>query len=317
MFNLTLRQLAAIRTIARTGRINESASLLGLTAPAVTLQLRQVEAELGTILFQRTRDGMQPTEAGKVVIAAADDVHDRLSALTEEVNALVAGRRGRVRLGAVSTAKYFAPAMIAAFRQQHPGIDVRLLVGNRAETVERLRHRELDLVIMGRPPRDIPVDMTAMGDHPFVIVAAPDHPLAQARNIPRARIAQETFLLREAGSGTRRSLELYFVDFPEKYDNPGVEMGSNESIKQAVMAGLGIALLSAHTVAAEVGQGWLAVLDADGMPVMRQWYCVAPANRPLPASARALRDFLTTQAPAMLPQVKVRVQTPERLKAAT
>lgn len=305
MFNLTLRQLSAIRTIARTGRINESASQLGLTAPAVTLQLRQVEAGLGTILFQRTRDGMQPTEAGKVVIAAADDIHDRLSALTDEVTALVAGRRGRVRLGAVSTAKYFAPAMIAAFRQQHPGIDVRLLVGNRAETVERLRHRELDLVIMGRPPRDIPVEMTAMGDHPFVIVAAPDHPLAKARAISRARIAQETFLLREAGSGTRRSLELYFVDFPEKYDNPGVEMGSNESIKQAVMAGLGVALLSAHTVAAEVGQGWLAVLDADGMPVMRQWYCVAPASRPLGASARALRDFLTNEAPALLPQVRV------------
>lgn len=306
MFNLSLRQLAAIRTIARTGRINESAGQLGLTGPAVTLQLRQAEAELGTLLFQRTRDGLIPTEAGKVVIAAADDIHDRLTALGDEVTALVAGRRGRVRLGAVSTAKYFAPAMIAAFRQKHPGIDVRLLVGNRAETIERLRHRELDLVIMGRPPRDISVEMTAMGDHPFVIVAAPDHPLAGARNIPRARIAQETFLLREAGSGTRRSLELYFVDFPEKYDNPGVEMGSNESIKQAVMAGLGVALLSAHTVAAEVGQGWLAVLDADAMPIMRQWFCVSPASRPLGASARALRDFLTNEATTMLPKVQVR-----------
>ena len=301
MFNISLRQLAAIRSLARTRRINETAGQLGLTAPAVTLQLRQVEAQIGARLFDRTRAGLVPTEIGLAVIASAEDVQERLEALKDEVNALISGSGGRVRLGAVSTAKYFAPAMIAAFRKAHPGIEVRLLVGNRAETIERIRHREIDLVIMGRPPRDLPLQATGMGDHPFVIIAAPDHPLAGRPAITKEHLASETFLLREKGSGTRSSLELYFADIPEKFDNLGVDMGSNESIKQAVMAGLGIALVSAHTIAAEVGQGWLSVLDAEGLPIIRQWYCITPATKSLSRSVAALRDFLTQEGTMLLP----------------
>ena len=303
MFNISLRQLAAIRSLARTRRINDSAALLGLTAPAVTLQLRQAEAEVGARMFDRTRAGLIPTEVGLAMIAGAEDVQERLETLKDEVTALVSGKGGRVRLGAVSTAKYFTPAMIAAFGRSHPGIEVRFLVGNRAETIERIRHREVDLVIMGRPPRDMPLQATAMGDHPFVIIAAPDHPLASARGITKERLAQENFLLRERGSGTRSSLELYFADIPEKFDNLGVDMGSNESIKQAVMAGLGIALVSAHTIAAEVGQGWLSVLDAQGLPIIRQWYCITPASRSLSRSAASLRDFLTQDGTRMLPKL--------------
>lgn len=299
MLHLSLRQLLAIRSLSRTGRINETAGLLGLTPPAVTTQLRQAEAAVGAPLFERKRTGLTPTELGRVVIAAAEDIEERLKLLRDEVTDLTTGKRGRVRLGAVSTAKYFAPAMIAAFCRQHPGIEVRLLVGNRAQTIERIRHREVDVIIMGRPPRDIALDTVAMGDHPFVIVAAPDHPLAGQQAIPKERLVEETFLLREQGSGTRTSLEFYFADVPEKYENLGIEMGSNESIKQAVMAGLGIALVSAHTIAAEVGQGWLRVLDVVGMPIVRQWYCITPSARTCSVAATTLRDYLSSSTVAI------------------
>jgi len=294
MLNLTLRQLAAIRSLARTGRVNETAARLGLTPPAVTAQLRDAEANVGAPLFDRTRAGLIPTEIGAIVIAGAEDVDERLKQLSDDVAGLVSGRKGRVRLGAVSTAKYFAPAMIAAFQKEHPGVEVRLLVGNRAQTIERIRHREVDVVIMGRPPRDIPLDAAAMGDHPFVIIAPPDHPLVGQPNLTKEQLVREAFLLRERGSGTRNSLELFFAEIPEKYENLGLEMGSNESIKQAVMAGLGIAFVSAHTIAAEVEQGWLKVLDVSGMPIIRQWYCITPQSRSIGLASRALRDFLTT-----------------------
>lgn len=300
MLNLSLRQLAAIRSVARTGRVNESAMQLGLTPPAVTTQLRVAEAELGAALFNRTRKGLIPTDVGNLVIAAAEEMDDRLKLLEDEVAALVSGRQGKVRLGAVSTAKYFAPAMIAAFRQSHPGIEVRLLVGNRAQTIERIRHREVDVIIMGRPPRDLPVQATRIGDHPFVIIAPPHHPLANEKAITKERLIREIFLLRERGSGTRSSLEFFFADIPEKQDQLGYEMGSNESIKQAVMAGLGIAFISAHTVAAEVKQGWLSILDVVGMPIIRQWYCITPASRTQAAAARTLSAFLIEHGTATL-----------------
>lgn len=303
MSNLSIRQLRAIREIGRVGRINRVADTLGLTGPAVTLQLRQAEIELGGQLFLRSRRGMIATELGTTAIAAAEDVLERLHQLDIAAGELVAGRAGQVRLGAVSTAKYFVPSMIAAFVKRHPGVEVRLLVGNRAETLERIRHNELDLVIMGRPPRDLAVEASVMGEHPFVMIAPPDHPLAGHRKVSKERLAKEPLLLREPGSGTRASLEMYFADLPERRDNSGLDMGSNESIKQAVMAGLGIALLSAHTIAAEVKEGWLVVLDAEHLPIVRQWFCVT-LNRPkLSAAATALRDYLTGEGAGLLPQL--------------
>jgi DNA-binding transcriptional LysR family regulator len=302
MSRLTLRQFASLVSVARTGRINETAHLLGLTPPAVTLQIRQAEAEIGVALFNRTRKGLIPTEAGRTVIAAAEEIEERLRALDDELAGLIQGRKGQVRLGTVSTAKYFTPQLIAAFRATNPGIEIRLLVGNRAETIERLRHRELDLAIMGRPPRDIPLDAMVMGDHPLVFIAPPGHPLTREQAISKERMAQETFLLREPGSGTRTSLELYFAEIPDKLDTLGLEMGSNESIKQAVMAGLGIAMISAHTIAQEVRQQWLRILDVQGMPIVRQWFCITLAGRAPSAATLALRDFLTSEGVAMLPQ---------------
>lgn len=301
MRNLSLKQLRTIQEIAAHGKISSAANVLSLTAPAVTIQLRQAEEEIGLALFDRTQDGMRPTAAGLAVIEAAQSVQERLRVLSDEIDALKGVRAGSLKLGVVSTAKYFAPRLMAGFAKLHPAIDMRLSIGNRAEIIDMLKEHAVDIALMGRPARAIPVRATPFGDHPLVIVAAPDHPLARSHDITKARIAEETFLVREPGSGTRISLEIFFSDIPGRIDELGVEMGSNETIKQAVMAGLGVAFISAHTIALEVEFGRLVVLDVVGMPIRRQWFGVMRADRAISPAMATFNDFLLREGVAYLP----------------
>lgn len=303
MLSLTLRQLRAIGAICRTGKIVTAAKELGLTQPAVSLQLRDAEAAAGVSLFDRTSEGMRPTAAGLAVVEAANAIEERLRILADEIGAIAGGRRGTLRMGVISTAKYFAPALIAAFMREHPQIDMSLLVGNREETINSLRDHKIDVALMGRPPREIPVHSALFGQHPLVMIAPPDHPLAGQRQVSKERIALESFLLREPGSGTRTSLNMFLSDLPGRAENLGVEMGSNETIKQAVMAGLGIALISAHTIAQEVETGRLAVLDVVGLPIRRQWFSVTRADRSVTPVMTAFEQFLTQQGSRFLPEV--------------
>jgi len=303
MLNLTIRQLRAVLAIHDKGKITNAAKELGLTAPAVTLQLKQVEDELRMTLFDRTPNGLRPTAAGIAAIEAARAVVERLRLLSDEVSAINGLRAGTLKLGAVSTAKYFAPRMIAAFLKQHPGVKVDLFVGNRAETIAALSKHELDIALMGRPPRDVPVRAAIFGDHPLVIIAPPDHPLARRIDIPKEEVARENFLVREPGSGTRISLDVYFAGVAGWAARPGTEMGSNETIKQAVMAGLGIAFLSAHTIEQELQLGKLAILDVEGMPIRRQWFSVSRLDRSLSPSMHAFSEFLLREGPRHLPVI--------------
>jgi len=303
MRNLTLRQLRTLQAIAGRGKIVSAAKDLGLTAPAVTIQLRQAEEELGMALFDRTAEGMRPTAAGRAAIDAAQAIQERLRQLGDEIDAIKGLRAGTLRLGVVSTAKYFAPRLMAAFMKEYPNIEVLLRVGNRAETIEHLRTHDVDIALMGRPPKDVPVSAAPFGDHPLVIVAPPDHPLANARDITKERIAKENFLIREPGSGTRISLEIFFSDIPGRVDDLGLEMDSNETIKQAVMAGLGIAFISAHTIEAEVEAGRLVILDVVGLPIRRHWFVVMRADRAMAPAMTALHDFLMSKGAMHLPLV--------------
>lgn len=303
MTDFTLRQLRTILAVHRTGRIVTASKELGLTQPAVSLQLRDAEAIAGTTLFDRTSDGMRPTAAGFAVIEAALSIEDRLRELADEVTAIAGGKKGRLRLGVVSTAKYFAPSLMAAFMKEHPEIEMTLWVGNRAETIESLRDHKVDVALMGRPPREVPVRAAFFGEHPFVIIAPASHPLAGQKNIAKERVAQESFLVREPGSGTRMALEIVLSELPGRLDNPGIEMGSNETIKQAVMAGLGIALISAHTIALELELNRLAVLDVEGMPIRRQWFSVSRAERTLTPVMVAFEEFLQEKGANFLPQI--------------
>ncbi len=216
---------------------------------------------------------------------------------------MMAGRTGgRVSIGAVSTAKYFVPFAIAAFSKLHPKIDISLSIGNRQEMRQALRGYELDFAIMGRSPPDIEVDTHLIGDHPHIIVAPKGHWLAQDFGLAAVDLAHETFLTRELGSGTRMLMEQLFAD-TELQPTIGMEMSSNETIKQAVIAGLGIAFISAHTVATELEDGRLVALDVAGLPVVRQWFVVRRQDKVLLPPAQAMLDFLRAEGARFLPSV--------------
>ena len=312
MRNLTLRQLRSVQAIDQHRTIAAAARHIGLTAPAVTLQVKQIEDDFGLPIFDRTSEGMRLTAAGHAALAAANDIETTLRALANEIDAIKGVRSGLIRLGVVSTAKYFAPRLIAGFRKEYPDIDIKLTVGNRSEIVADLRSYRLDIALMGRAPTEFAVDSVVFGDHPLVMISAPDHPLVDARSIRRERLLQETILIREQGSGTRSSLEVFFADHPGAMEARTSEMGSNETIKQAVMAGLGIAFISAHTIEFEVEMKRLAVLDVAGLPIRRQWFAVCRRERVTAPADLAFKTFLTKQGAALLPNLD-RLYPAERL----
>jgi DNA-binding transcriptional LysR family regulator len=199
--------------------------------------------------------------------------------------------RGHLNLGVTSTAKYFAPQLLARFRRQHPALEFRLAVSNREAVIAQLAGNEVDLAIMGRPPDGLPTVAESFAPHPFVIIAAPDHPLAGRRRIAVTRLAEETFLVREPGSGTRSAMQ-HFVDEHGIHIKVGMEMTSNETIKQAVMAGMGVSFLSRHTIGLELESRKLAMLDVRGLPVMRRWFVVHLAAKRLSPTAHAYREFV-------------------------
>jgi len=303
MKNITLRQLRAVAAVQKAGKIIFAANELGLSQPAVTLQLRDLEATLGTQLFDRTSEGMRPTAAGLAVAEAAKAIEERLLVMADDIDAIKGVRKGALRLGVVSTAKYFAPRIMAAFMKQYPDVDVSLFVGNRAETIASLNNHSVDVALMGRPPREVPVRAASFGEHPLVFVAPPDHPLAKQKQISKERIGQEKFLVRERGSGTRISLEICLGDRPGRIDELGTELDSNETIKQAVMAGLGLAFISAHTIAQEVELGRLVVLDVVGTPIRRQWFSVTRADRSISPAMKAFETFLSSEGNRFLPVI--------------
>lgn len=298
--NVTLRQLRVLAAVARAGGVTRAAALLHVTPPAVTLQLQALQEEAGLPLVERSPAGMVLTEAGREVAETAARIEAALADCGALLAALADADRGTVTAGVTSTAKYFAPRALAAFARAHPGLDLRLAVGNRAETIAGLREHTLDLAVMGRPPDDLTVEAAPIGPHPHVIVADPAHRLAGWRGIAPAALAEEVFLVREPGSGTRSLMERFFAQHAIA-PRAGMELGSNETIKQAVMAGLGIAFLSAHTIELEVSSGRLVVLDVVGLPVVRQWYAVHLAERRLTPAGRLLRRFLTEEGAHHLP----------------
>lgn len=302
MRHVTLKQLRVLTAVARTGSVTRAAEGLHVSPPAVTLQLQALQDEAGVALVERSPAGMVLTSAGREVVDAAKRIEAVLSDCSAALAALAGTERGTVSVGVVSTAKYFAPRALAAFARAHPGLELQLIVGNRAEIIEGLRGHALDLAVTGWPPSDLAVQTAAIGDHPHVVVASHDHPLATRRGIEPAALNDEVFLVREPGSGTRSLMERFFADAGIA-PRIGMQIGSNETIKQAVLAGMGIAFLSAHTIELEVESGRLVVLAVAGLPVMRRWYAVHLSERRLMPGARALREFLASEGRQFLPRL--------------
>lgn len=299
--DLTIRQLRALAVLQSAGSVTAAANRLNLTQPAVTLQLRNLQTLAGLPLIQRTGDGMALTDAGRNVLALAERVEAAVLDCERSLD-MIAGRNGgRVSIAAVSTAKYFVPFAIAAFSRRFPKIDVTLRIGNREDIREALRGYDLDIAIMGRPPVDVQVEIRPLGKHPHVIIAAADHALANKKRIAVTDLASENFITREIGSGTRMVMEQFFQKSGLK-PKIGMEMDSNETIKQAVIAGLGIAFISQHTVAHELEEGRLVALKVTGLPVMRQWHAIRRTDKILLPPAQAMLDFLGKEGSHYLPK---------------
>lgn len=275
--SITLKQLRALAAIARGGSMTAAGEALGLSTPAIHTQIKGLEQALAARLIRRASDGAgsELTEAGQALREAGARIEDALSQAAANIASLARGQAGRVVLGVVSTAKYFAPRLVKLLQQSHPQIDMVLRVGNREATIAGLERGAFDLAIMGRPPRRPQVVAVPLGPHPHGLVAAPDHPLAGQGMLTDA-LFEQTFLSREEGSGTRILMARWLDRVGEGRTYDTMEMDSNETIKQAVMAGLGIAFLSLHTVTEELASGRLIRLSAPGLPIMRHWFMVRP-----------------------------------------
>jgi DNA-binding transcriptional LysR family regulator len=255
------------------------------------MQVRQLEDEVGLPLYEQMGRRLDITPVGREIAACSRDLALRLREVEETLAQMTGAGGGEISIAAVSTAKYHVPMLLAEFRRKYPEVRVRLSVSNREQVVRDLTENSVDLAIMGTPPRGLDTIAVPFARHPIAIIAAPDHPLARGKRLPLARLAGETFLIRERGSGTRSAMERVFR---ERRFQPRetIEMSSNETIKQAVMAGMGVSFLSLHTVGLEVAARRLAVLEVAGTPVMRNWYVIHRERKRLSPVAEAFKTFL-------------------------
>jgi LysR family transcriptional regulator, low CO2-responsive transcriptional regulator len=289
--NVTLRQMRVFATVARHLSFTRAARELHLTQPAVSQQIKLLEAEVGLPLFEQIGRKVQLAPAGAELLRYANQAIDLLREAGEALAAMRGLKRGVLKLGAVSTTKYFVPSLLSAFTPAYPEVTIKFSVGNREEVIKLLAANEIDLVIMGRPPRELDTIAEAFAKHPHVIIAPPSHPLAQRRRIQLKQLAREPFIIREEGSGTRASMERVFHERGIPF-NTSMEVSSNETIKQAVMAGMGLSFLSAHTVGLELTAGKIVLLDVVGLPIIRDWYVIHLREKRLSPIASAFRAFL-------------------------
>lgn len=301
---MTLHQLRIFLAVARHLSYSRAAEELRLTQPAVSAQVKELERHLDGVFFERIGRAIRLTDAGAELLGYAEQVCklvDEARLAMEEFEGL---KRGRVALASVSTAgAYVLPPLLGAFRARHPGIGISLEVANRAICQQRLIHSEVDLVIMGRVPEQIPHEAEPFLPDELVLIAGRSHPLANAKDITADRLAGEPFIFREAGSGTRLNAEEFLRQ--RRIAAPvGLELGDTSAVKEAVAAGLGIALLSRHAIRMELALGRLAVLDVHGLPLRRQWYIVHREKQRLSRAALAFKAFLLTSAGALLGPAK-------------
>lgn len=298
--NITLRQLRIFEAVARLLSFTRASEELHLTQPAVSMQIKQLEQAVGLPLFEQVGKRIHLTEAGHEMAQYSKRIL-AIMAEAEQVIAEMKGlSRGRLTITVASTANYFVPRLWATFRAQHPDVNVSLDVTNRAGLIQALAENATDLVIMGQPPENLDLVAESFMPNPLVVVAPPSHALARKKRIPLGRLQQETFLVREPGSGTRSLMERVFAEKGLELSTP-MEMSSTEAIKQGVEAGLGLALLSAHTLEMELALKRLVILDVEGFPVVRDWYIVHRAGKRLSALAQAFKAFVMRETPKIIP----------------
>lgn len=291
---VSLRQLQIFESIVRTGSFTNAAQELHLTQPTVSMQIKKLEDSVGLPLFEHVGKKTFLTAAGKIIEEHTRIVLDSMSNLDMEIADLKGMKTGLLKLAVVTTAKYFAPRALGQFCEKYPGVDVALKVTNRERLIERMAQNLDDLYIMGRPPQSNEVVFEPYMPNPLVVIASRDHPLANKKHISPKELANHWFIMREAGSGTRMATESFFAErnVPLKIR---MEMGSNEAIKHAIDAGLGISVLSRHTLALGGEDGRLVVLDVDGFPLSWQWQVGYNKGKRLSVIAKTFLEFLHSQ----------------------
>lgn len=300
--HLTFRQLRVFTEVAHHGSVQRAAEAMFLTPPAISLQIKEVERQVGQALFDRSNRRMTLTTAGEYflfyarkLLATMKDAEDMMARLNRLES-------GRLTIGMSSAGKYFMPRLLARFHAEHPAVEIRLKLGRREELGRLLADGEADLCVMGRAPRELPCRAEPFAMHPHVLITAPTHPFAMAGQVPAAALAGEPFIVREAESGTRQVMQEYLDSYRIR-PTQIMEMPSNEGIKQAVMAGLGLSILSLHTIGLEARLGLLAVPPIEGLPLTRRWNLVHLSGKHLSPAAEALRYFVLEQGEAQLAEL--------------
>jgi DNA-binding transcriptional LysR family regulator len=299
MKNATFRQLRVFSEVAKHLSFARAAESLHLTPPAVTMQVKELEGHVGMPLFERQGKKVSLTTTGEYmlvyarrILATAKDAEDAASRLRR-------AESGRLTIGFVSTAKYFLMRLIAQFRVRHQGIEVHIAIGNRDQLVQMIQAGEVDIAIMGRPPAELMLRAEPFAAHPHVFVADTAHPLTHSERISVEELRSHDFIVREPGSGTRAAMRMFF-EASHVQPRLKIQLGSNETIKQAVMAGLGLGFLSLHTIGLELQQGLISVLDVQGAPVVRAWNLVHAQGKFLSPAAESFRYFMLEGAEAYL-----------------
>jgi DNA-binding transcriptional LysR family regulator len=289
--NLTFRQLRLFLALADTGSVSAAARALHVTQPTASMQLKEITQSIGMPVYEVVGKRVFLTEAGRELAETARAIAGEWEVLRQKFDAMRGLTRGRLRVALVNTAQYFMPRLLGGFCQQHPEIDISLQVLNRDGVVARLRDNLDDLYIMSMPPPDIELEDDVFMPNPLLLVASATHPLAKKRKLPIEKLSAERFILRESGSGTRMATEQLFS---AQGFRPGLrmELGSNEAIRQAVAAGLGVAVLSRHALDSGRQSDEVVPLDVQGFPLHSQWHVVSPKGKRLSPIASVFRDHL-------------------------
>lgn len=291
MLPATLHQLKVFETAARQGSFTKAAAELSITQPTVSGQIKQLTQAIGMPLFEHIGRKLYLTEAGDELLTTCKEIFGQLDNLEMKLSALKGAKQGQLRLGVITTTKYFVPRILGEFCQSYPDIEVSLQVVNHDQLHDRMAGNQDDLYILSNLPGDLEVHSEAFLDNPLVVVARSDHPLAGKAKVPLSALQGEDFISREMGSGTRRAVEGLFAEHDVQVQIR-LELGSNEAIKQAIAGGLGISVLSRHTLITEPPDGELAVLDIKNFPIQREWYVAYLAGKKLSVIAEAFREFM-------------------------
>lgn len=299
MLHITLRQLKVFESVARNLSFTRAAEELFLTQPTISLQIKQLENAIAMPLFEQIGKRIYLTEAGQELYHYSRSIAQLLADMELALDELKGLDRGKLTISVVSTANYFTPQLLAKFCQRYHGVTVSLNVSNREAVLKQLADNLTDLAIMGQPPDGLDIVSESFMENPLVIIAPPGHPLCGQRQIPVKQLEQEVFLVREVGSGTRSAMERFFSE-QEINVTRGMEADTTEAIKQAVQAGMGLGIMSLHTIELELATHRLEVLDVQGFPIMRHWYVVHRKNKRFSQVVKTFKDFLLKEASSLM-----------------